>query len=78
MSQYGPTMEPRWPQDGPKVAQDGPWEVPRIGWKKMIIRKSGAIAWEVREEWVSGKYAMQKWGGENDDFAWEVLEKLKI
>ena len=36
MSQYGPTTEPRWPQDGPKVAQDGPWEVPRIGWKKMI------------------------------------------
>ena len=78
-----PEDVPIWPHHGaklaPRRAQGGPRRP--LGSATNGVgenaRRSGAIAWEVREEWVSGRYEVQKWGGKNDDFAWEVLEKLK-
>ena len=39
-------------------------------------RKSGAIAWEVREKCPSRSYEVQKREAKNSDLAQEVLEKL--
>ena len=65
-------MAPRRAQGGPRRPLGSATN--RVGEN---ARRSGAIAWEVREECVSGRYEVRKCGGESDDFAWEVLEKLK-